>query len=331
MNWGIPECFFRVPCIIINAKTTFFSQSQPRQLSNMAEFLEYDWNATRLAKELITEDMRYKRKNEPVDIPTKIDDLRTYIKLKGNAELKNNINQDDSTLRKHLFARKFSIESTYELILNSYLYRRKNSELFVNFTSAANDIRHNLENCLPGVLDCRDRKGRTVIILTAINWDCTYNILSVYRALLYTLEVLTEDLHNQANGFVVIVDWTEFTFRQSTYLKPSILKLIIEGLQDAFPAKFKGIHFVGQPWYVETAITFIKPFLKDKTKERIFVHGNNLSTLHEYVHIDVLPAEMGGEQASYNPAKWLKRAEEFDNCVKAKRMATVVNGNHSDT
>ena len=33
------------------------------------------------------------------------------------------------------------------------------------------------------------------------------------------------------NGFVIIVDWSEFTFKQSTWIQPHILKLMIEGLQ----------------------------------------------------------------------------------------------------
>lgn len=81
---------------------------------------------------------------------------------------------------------------------------------------------------------------------------------------------------------------------------------MIEGLQDCFPARFKGIHFIGQSWYVEAALTVIKPFLNEKIIERIFLHGNNLSTLHEHVHKDVLSANMVGEEPSYNPEVFIK-------------------------
>nr|CAH7733964.1 unnamed protein product [Callosobruchus chinensis] len=268
----------------------------------MSEFLEYDWRSNFLGSTPLTE---YPKYQAPKDQVSAINSLRSVIRNCEDFELKNNIPQDDKTLRKFLYARKFDVADTFTLMKNYYLYRKRNTDLFTNFTLDADDIQKALENSLPGVLPQKDRKGRCVLVLTGSNWDCSYNLLSIYRALLFALEHLVEHIHNQANGFVIIVDWTEFTFRQSTYLKPWILKLMIEGLQDCFPARFKGIHFLGQPWYVEVALTVIKPFLNEHVKERIFVHGNNLSTLHEHVHKDILPADLGGEQPSYNPRSFL--------------------------
>lgn len=273
----------------------------------MAEFMEYDWKMNMLSKEIIRE-----TRTEPTTEETSIQALRSQIQKGADTELKNNVQQDDKTLLKFLYARKFDVAEAYTLIRNYYWYRRKNPDIFRNFSMQADDIRKALENTLPGVLESRDRKGRCVLVMNGINWDCSYNLGSIYRALLYTLEFLIQNVHNQANGFVVIVDWTEFSFKQSTNLKPTVLKTMIEGLQDCFPARFKGVHFIGQPWYVEAALAIIKPFLKDKTKERIYVHGNNLSTLHDYVTTDILPAELGGERASYNPEEWLRKIMQCD-------------------
>lgn len=62
---------------------------------------------------------------------------------------------------------------------------------------------------------------------------------------------------------------------------------------------------MGQPWYVEASLAFIRPFLKEKTRERLILHGANLTTLHEYVTKDVLPTELGGETQSINPLDWV--------------------------
>lgn len=74
--------------------------------------------------------------------------------------------------------------------------------------------------------------------------------------------------------------------------------------------QFKAIHFIGQPWYVEAAMAVIKPFLKEKTRSRIKLHGSNLSTLHDCIARDILPAELGGEGPSFNALDWVHQLLE---------------------
>lgn len=101
-------------------------------------------------------------------------------------------------------------------------------------------------------------------------WDHTkYSIEAIYRSLVLTMESLLEDVQNQVNGFVFVVDWTNFKLRDYIDFSPKMLKLMIDGFQDSFPAKIKGIHFVGQPWYVDGLLTLMKPFLKEKTREKV--------------------------------------------------------------
>ncbi|KAF7265727.1 clavesin-1-like isoform X2 [Rhynchophorus ferrugineus] len=273
----------------------------------MAEF-DYGWRDSDIISNTLNK--TYYKNITSNDRDVAIKALRNVMKNSEDFEIRNYTEQDDKTLQKFLFARNFILEDSFELVKNYYAYRKRNPDVFRGLSLESSDIRRALEDGLPGVLKDKDRKGRCVLLLTGNNWDCSYSLLSIYRAMLFSLEQLTNDMHNQANGFVVIVDWTEFTYRQTSCLKPSILRVMIEGLQDCFPAKFKGIHFIGQPWYVDAALTVIKPFLKEEIKERIFSHGNNLSTLHELVHKDVLPAELGGEQPSYNPRSFLDLLEE---------------------
>lgn len=276
----------------------------------MADYLEFDWRASMIPKDIGHEIISSKHDNSPKN---KADCLRTHLHTSTFYEVKNNFQpQDDKTFTKFLYARKHNTLEAFDLLVNYYFYKRKNKEIFKDLTFESSDIRKCIENGIPGVLNSRDRKGRVVLVINANNWDFSSSLISIYRSIWFTLELLIEDVHNQSNGIVFIVDWTEFSFRQSTYLKPSVLKLIIEGLQDCFPAKFKGIHFINQPWYVEAALTCIKPFLKDKTRERLFMHGNNLSTLHEHVATDILPTEMGGEQPSYNPQIWIDKILKSD-------------------
>jgi len=215
---------------------------------------------------------------------------------------------DDAFVLRFLRARKFCHMEAFQLFAKYFEYRQRNQNLFHNFSASESGIRDALFDGFPGVLPYRDHFGRVILTMYTSNWDEThYSLISIYRAVLLTLEKLIEVPETQIHGFVMIVDWTEFTFKQSTKLSPKILKLIVEGLQDCFPARFGGIHFINQPWYVEAAFKVIRPFLKEKNRERIFMHGNNLTGLHHQIHKDILPAELGGSAPPYNNASWAQQ------------------------
>lgn len=91
--------------------------------------------------------------------------------------------------------------------------------------------------------------------------------------------------------------------------------------QDCFPVQFKAIHFIGQPWYVEAAMAVIKPFLKEKTRARIKLHGGNLSTLHDCIARDILPAELGGEGPSFNALDWVHQLLDASQVVTYEKAA----------
>lgn len=55
--------------------------------------------------------------------------------------------------------------------------------------------------------------------------------MDILRAILLSLEAMIEDPELQVNGFVLIIDWSNFTFKQASKLTPSMLRLAIEGLQ----------------------------------------------------------------------------------------------------
>lgn len=44
---------------------------------------------------------------------------------------------------------------------------------------------------------------------------------------------------------------------------------------------------------IDTIIGWVKPFLKEKIKNRIYVHSD-LTSLHQYLPKEVLPEEYGG-------------------------------------
>ncbi|XP_061425313.1 clavesin-2-like [Lethenteron reissneri] len=214
---------------------------------------------------------------------------------------------DDAFILRFLRARKSQPAAAFRLLAQYFEFRQQNLEMFKNFKATDHGIKQALRDGFPGVLTEPDHYGRKVLVLFAANWDQSrYTFVDILRAILLSLETMIEDAECQVNGFVLIIDWSNFSFKQASKLSPSMLRLAIEGLQDSFPARFGGVHFVNQPWYIHALYTMIRPFLKDKTRKRIFLHGNNLTSLHQLLHPEMLPSEFGGLLPPYDMGTWAR-------------------------
>lgn len=55
---------------------------------------------------------------------------------------------------------------------------------------------------------------------------------------------------------------------------------------------------------------------------QIYLHGNNLSTLHEHLPTDILPAELGGTGPAFNPGLWAEPV--IHTAMKEAELAAAV-------
>ncbi|XP_075453292.1 clavesin-2 isoform X2 [Ascaphus truei] len=177
---------------------------------------------------------------------------------------------DDAFILRFLRARKFNHFEAFRLLAQYFEYRQQNLDMFKNFKATDPGIKQGLKDGFPGVLSNLDHFGRKILVLFAANWDQSrYTLVDILRAILLSLEAMIEDPELQVNGFVLIIDWSNFTFKQASKLTPSMLRLAIEGLQ-------------------------------------IFLHGNNLNSLHQLIHPEILPSEFGGMLPPYDMGTWAR-------------------------
>jgi len=107
---------------------------------------------------------------------------------------------------------------------------------------------------------------------------------------------LREESHGVA-GDVYILDASVIMPTHFTKLTPTLVKKFLICVQEAYPVKLKEVHVVNISPIVDTVINFVKPVLKEKIRNRIFLHSD-LKTLYEHVPREMLPTEYGGDAGS---------------------------------
>jgi len=260
-----------------------------------------------------------KAKKELFEVPEKraeaVAELRAKIDaLEGSPEFEGVIfsRKDGKFLLRFLRAKKFDMERALKLYCNYYKYRHKYSHMFHDFHPQA--VEHVLRSGVFGLTQIRRKDGALVVQLRPSRWDTnTVPFVDNYRTLLLILEKLIEDEENQVHGLAIVNNLDEvpfltiFKLAQTEQMQKG---MFVELLQECFPFRFKGLHLVNQPWYISLVLTIVRPFMKQKLKDRIFLHGSDYTTLHQHFDPEQLPECLGGSGEDFDPLCGLKFFEE---------------------
>lgn len=203
--------------------------------------------------------------------------------------------KDDRFLLRFLRARKFVVERAVTLCINYHKYHHKYADLLQDFHPKA--LERVLRAGIFGVLNSPLNDGSKALLIYPSRWDPdSIAANDCFKLFLLILEKLLDDEETQVHGISIFdnLDGISLSLMLSFMRTEHIQRRVLVELQDAFPIRFKALHLVHQPWYVSTVMSLVKPFLKQKHRDRIHKHGSNLGTIHQLIHPDLLPLEFGG-------------------------------------
>ncbi|XP_075406958.1 alpha-tocopherol transfer protein [Tenrec ecaudatus] len=203
----------------------------------------------------------------------------------------------DSFLLRFLRARDFDLDLAWRLLKNYYKWREECPEISSNLHPRS--ILGLLKAGYVGVLRSRDPTGSKVLIYRIAHWDPkVFTAYEAFRLSLITSELIVQDVETQRNGVKAIFDLEGWQYAHAFQITPSVAKKIACVLTDSFPLKVRGIHLINEPIVFHAVFSIIKPFLTDKIKERIHLHGIHYKPSLLQHFPDILPVEYGGEEFS---------------------------------
>ncbi|KAL0267299.1 UNVERIFIED_CONTAM: hypothetical protein PYX00_009611 [Menopon gallinae] len=249
--------------------------------------------------------------NENVD--TRAQDLQT---IKEWLELQPHLPKtfDDGRLMTFLRGCKFSIEKTKRKLDMYFTMRTAIPEFFSNRDPFAPTVQEIMKNIQMPPLPGLTPEGRRVSVMRGVDKDIpTPNVAEMMKIVFMLGDIrLLEETVGVA-GDVYIFDASVATPTHFAKFTPTLIKKFLVCAQEAYPVKLKEVHVVNVSPLVDTIVNFVKPFIKEKIRNRIFIHTDGFESLYKYVPKEMLPEEFGGLAgpiAEINE-QWLRKLETY--------------------
>ncbi|KAM4552575.1 alpha-tocopherol transfer protein [Odontesthes bonariensis] len=254
------------------------------------------------------------------DLPDESEQLRPYVICLRREALQANAagSFSDSFLIKFLRARDFDVALSLKLLLNYLQWRKESPE--ISSCLSPSSVLGLLNTSYHAVLPQRDHTGSRILIYRIGQWNPKeWSAFHVFRVSLMTSEIISMERETQRRGLKAIFDLQGWSLSHALQITPSLTKKISSVLSDSFPLKVRGIHLVNEPMFFRPVYAMIRPFLPDKIKQRVHMHGTAFhDTLSKFFLPHVLPLEYGGEGPGIEEVcqGWTNRLFQSENLLK---------------
>ncbi|XP_059619252.1 alpha-tocopherol transfer protein-like [Phlebotomus argentipes] len=257
-------------------------------------------------------EVAYRQGEDSDKVCTYLQEFRDLIYEKGTCTPHRT---DDEYLLRFLRARFFRVDNAYKLLCRYYAFREQHTELYSSVRPMT--LRPIGEDDIVSVTPYRDQNGRRLMFYKVGNWKPSKIPLDdLFRATLIILEIGAMEPQTQVVGGVGVFDLEGLTLNHCWHMSPSVAQKMIALMVTCMPVRTTSIHIVNQSWAFDAVFQVFKPFLNENMKEKIFIHGNDMSSLHKHILPAHLPERYGGKMAEYNYNTWLDSLKVNDKVLK---------------
>ncbi|XP_046384866.1 uncharacterized protein LOC124155192 [Ischnura elegans] len=204
---------------------------------------------------------------------------------------------DDQFLVAFLRGCKYSLERTKEKLDFYYTIRSTVGDFFNNRDPMRPELQKVLD--LGGMIPLPepDDLGRRVFLIRVGMHDpnvTKVEDMSKVNFMILDYMLMTDDRFSTI-GSVCVLDMSRASLAHAAQMSPRLVKQLMKCSQDAYPSRPKALDFVHTPPAFDAIFNLFKAFSRDKLKERIYAHGDDMKSLFKNIPQRILPQEYGGE------------------------------------
>lgn len=193
-------------------------------------------------------------------------------------------------LRKH----KFNVPKTFEALETYLMYSQFYPQWLENIDIMSHDMQEFFDSGVMYPLPSRDKYDRQVFMIVLKNFDCDkFNFDDFVRAAVSIFLYLTNIEVNQVTGMTCVLICDQLSLG---FVKLFNFSNIIHSLRQLWygtGVRLKGFFFVNMPLIGVATVEVIRQLASEKMRDRIHVLGSN--ELSDYIDVNILPKEYGGE------------------------------------
>ncbi|CAH0714067.1 unnamed protein product, partial [Brenthis ino] len=153
-------------------------------------------------------------------------------------------------------------------------------------------------NILLTPLSMTTKEGYKIFFSHVMNSDLkVFNFGECVKAFLMTLEICQLQ-EGTWPGLLLVIDFDRVSLGHFAKIDLYNLQQFLYYLQEAILVKLQGLHFINAPSFIDKLLMMMRPFMKKELMEMLHIHTVGSKTLEQFVPIEALPKECGGNAMS---------------------------------